>query len=67
MANLLTNDQVAERLGIKPATLEQWRIYGRSPAFIKVGRNVRYDERDVEAWINANRVTSTSDAVPAAA
>jgi DNA-binding CsgD family transcriptional regulator len=34
---LLTNQQTAELLGIKPNTLEIWRLKGRGPLFRKLG------------------------------
>lgn len=51
--SLLTQDQVARRLGIKPATLQIWRVTGRyNLPFIKCGRLVRYREEDVLAFID---------------
>ncbi|MFP5306848.1 MAG: helix-turn-helix domain-containing protein [Gammaproteobacteria bacterium] len=50
---LLTQDQVAQRLGIKPATLQIWRVTGRyNLPFVKCGRLVRYREEDVRAFID---------------
>jgi hypothetical protein len=34
-------------------TLEAWRAIGRGPAWVRVGRNVRYRRRDVDAWLAA--------------
>lgn len=58
---LLTNSQTAELLGLKPNTLEIWRVEGRGPTFIKIGRSVRYRESDVVQWIEEQACTSTSD------
>ena len=57
---LCTNDETAERLGIKPGTLRIWRMQGKGPRFKKIGGLVRYDEAEVEAWIAAQTRISTS-------
>lgn len=48
---LLTLQEVAEYLGVPPATLYQWRYRGEGPSGYKVGRHVRYRVSDVEAWL----------------
>jgi predicted DNA-binding transcriptional regulator AlpA len=54
--------QTAERLGLKPNTLSKWRVTGFGPAFVKIGRAVRYDPADVDAWLARRKVKSTSEA-----
>lgn len=56
MSNLLSERQVADMLGIKPGTLNQWRVRRSGPVYVKVCRSVRYRLEDVEAWIAANRI-----------
>jgi predicted DNA-binding transcriptional regulator AlpA len=46
----LTPLQVAEREGLAVKTLSNWRALGIGPAFVKVGRLVRYEESAVVAW-----------------
>jgi excisionase family DNA binding protein len=53
---LLWPDEVAELLGVPVGTLANWRYQGRGPAFAKVGRHVRYRQRDVDAWIDRHVV-----------
>lgn len=52
---LLTPEQVAEMLQIHPGTLENWRVRGEGPPFVKLGQkrrsSVRYRKQDVEDWI----------------
>ncbi len=51
-----TTDELAERLAIKPNTLERWRSQGVGPPFVKVGnRAVRYKFAEVEAWLEKER------------
>lgn len=56
----LTSNQTADEFGISRRTLPVWRVQGKGPKFIKIGRLVRYDEADVIAWIEENKRTSTS-------
>lgn len=44
----------AKYLGVKPHTLENWRHLGRGPRFYKVGGQVRYDQADLDAFLEAN-------------
>lgn len=53
---------VARRCGISPRTLERWRVVGEGPRFLKVGANVLYRLRDVEAWEATRVCQSTADA-----
>jgi excisionase family DNA binding protein len=52
---LLTTEQAAEILGIKPTTLENWRCTKRvSIPYIRIGRTVRYRLIDIETLILAS-------------
>jgi excisionase family DNA binding protein len=53
---LLWPEQVAEMLGLPIGTLANWRYQGRGPAFVKVGRHVRYRRSDVLGWIEEHVV-----------
>jgi predicted site-specific integrase-resolvase len=49
--NLLTPQDVANRLGVSITTLATWRCTKRYPLiYLKVGRLVRYSLGDVEAF-----------------
>jgi hypothetical protein len=52
---------IAEFLGLSERTMERLRLEGRGPAFHKFGRRVMYQWRDVLAWADGRRRTSTSD------
>lgn len=44
--------EIAARLHISVSTLRNWRVSGRGPAFVKIGkRAVRYRWADVEAFL----------------
>ena len=51
---LLTADQVAHWLAKPKATLYAWRTRGQGPRGIKVGGDLRYRRRDVEAYLDQN-------------
>jgi excisionase family DNA binding protein len=54
---LLTDQQAAKLLGIKPSTLQIWRTQRRySLPYVKVGRCVRYRRSAVEAFIEQRTV-----------
>lgn len=40
-------------LGIKEKTAYQWRLRGHGPRGISIGKFVRYDLTDVDAWLDA--------------
>jgi excisionase family DNA binding protein len=52
---LLTPEEVADLLKVHPGTLENWRVKGEGPPFVKLGSKrrsaVRYRRKDVEDWI----------------
>ena len=56
-APLMTAKQTAERLATTEGTLATWRSSGRSPIpFTRVGRSVKYDPADVDAYLASQRV-----------
>lgn len=58
---VLNAAQAAERLGLSVSTLAKMRLYGNGPSYSKLGRRVVYRPEDLEAWIAANRFSSTSE------
>lgn len=61
---LLTTAQAAKFLAVSAKSLERFRLLGTGPVYIKCGAGkkspVRYRQADLDAWIEANRFTSTS-------
>jgi len=49
-AQLLTTEDVADLLGVKPATLVDWRHELRGPTWVKMNRLVRYRLSDILRW-----------------
>lgn len=56
--NLLTENELAELLDVKPHTLATWRADGKGPDFTKLGKQIFYRKSDVEDWIQANVVVT---------
>ena len=54
---LVETSTLADQLDVKPVTLEKWRQTGSGPAYIKVGRLVRYRQSDVDRWLRQQTVT----------
>ena len=61
-SKFLDSTQPAERLTNRKNTIEGWRVKGIGPRYVKIGRLVRYRIEDVEAWLEAQTRTSTSQA-----
>jgi predicted DNA-binding transcriptional regulator AlpA len=58
---LFRQPEAARRLGVSERTLEKWRVNGRGPKFVRLGRAVAYDPTDIAEFIAAGRRRSTSD------
>ncbi|MCC7261583.1 MAG: helix-turn-helix domain-containing protein [Candidatus Latescibacteria bacterium] len=54
-STLLTTREAARRLGLAAGTLQNWRIRGEGPAFVRLGKAVRYDEHDLARFIAQGR------------
>ena len=56
---LLNEREAAEYLGLEPSTLRRWRSQSRKqgrdqPKYTKVGRLVRYSERELKNYLERN-------------
>ena len=59
-SRFLSETEVSELLRISEKTLRRWRWAGQGPKFFKFGRSVRYNSRDLDAFIERSARTSTS-------
>lgn len=62
---LLDIDELARLTGTSRSGLAKWRAAGTGPAYVKVGRAVRYCRSDVDAWLASRRRTATWQPIPA--
>lgn len=56
-----TVEEAATYLGLRPTTLNCWRVAGKGPRFVKFGRAVRYRDVDLQSYIKRSLRKSTSD------
>jgi hypothetical protein len=59
--SLITPATLAERLGTTERSLAEWRITGRGPKFIRIGRSPRYRPEAVDAWLLSKEHASTAE------
>ena len=55
---LLTEDEVADLLNVKPATLRTWRALNKGPDWHvnpDSGRFIGYTQADLEDWVTAGK------------
>lgn len=55
LPQLLTMDQLAERLGVTHRHVRRLVAERRVP-FLRVGRFIRFDAAEIAAWLNSSRV-----------
>jgi hypothetical protein len=55
--NLLDTNSASAMLGCTPAALVKFRTERRGPAYVKVGRLIRYRGLELVRWIQAQRVS----------
>lgn len=49
---LVSTQEFSRMTGIKPRTIERWRLLGQGPCFCRVGgKLVRYRVSAIEAWL----------------
>lgn len=59
----LNQDELAERWGVSPKTLERWRVLGIGPCYLKLNGKVVYRVEDVEAFERQSLRQSTSEPI----
>ena len=58
---LMTVQQAADYLGLAVSTLNKWRCLGGGPVFLKMGRAVRYRQKNLDSYMETAERQSTSD------
>ena len=59
---VMTNKEAAIFLRVSHRTLEDWRLTGRGPKFLKLGRVVRYYLPDLLDFIDQSGFDNTGEA-----
>jgi hypothetical protein len=57
----LNDVEAAKIADLSPQTLRNWRLQGRGPAYVKLGRAVRYSLNDLISWLEGRRVNPCRD------
>jgi predicted DNA-binding transcriptional regulator AlpA len=53
---MLSTEEAAKRMGVDSSTLRGWRSDQVGPPYFRISRQcIRYDDRDVDAYIAARR------------
>ena len=47
---------VSELTAIPRSTLRKYRFYGEGPAYIKIGKSVRYSLDDIHSFMESRRI-----------
>ncbi len=61
---LLTEREVASMFRVSVRTLQNWRVTGGGPEFVKLGSRVVYRTTSIRAFLNERQRRSTSEATP---
>lgn len=61
---LLSPADVSRVLGVPTSTLASWRWAGTGPAYLRVGRHVRYRAADLDSWIEGQVRAAVPDTPP---
>jgi excisionase family DNA binding protein len=61
ISEILTTQEAAAYTRLTVPTLERFRLTGEGPVFAKLGGAVRYRKRDLDGWIEARLLQSTSE------
>jgi predicted DNA-binding transcriptional regulator AlpA len=57
----LTIEELAAKLTLSVGCLRAWRARGEGPPAIRFGNRLRWDRREIDAWIDANRESKLSE------
>jgi predicted site-specific integrase-resolvase len=55
---LMTEEELADMLDVKPHTLAVWRTEGKGPHSVRLAKSVFYREEDIHTWIKENLTIS---------
>lgn len=56
----LDTNAAADYIGHSPGTLQNWRVHGGGPAFLKPSKKVFYRKEDLDQWLEANGILKTT-------
>jgi predicted DNA-binding transcriptional regulator AlpA len=54
--HVFNEKQAAKYMNMSVKTLQAWRFHCKGPRFMKLGRSVRYRQKDLDAFLNDSYV-----------
>ena len=48
---LLVEGEIAQQIGVSLPTIRRWRYERKGPAYIRMGRTIRYRQEDIDEFI----------------
>lgn len=61
LPSLMEVEDVAALLHVSRSLLAKWRMVGKGPRYMKVGRRILYECAEVTLWLKTQRRASTLD------
>jgi predicted DNA-binding transcriptional regulator AlpA len=58
---IMKTPMAAKYVGLAESTLCKMRVFGTGPRFCRLGRAIVYRKADLDAWLDARCVASTSE------
>ena len=59
-SNLLNTREAARWLGLAAGTLQNWRFRGQGPAFIRLGKAIRYEPESLARFVEQGRTAKST-------
>jgi predicted site-specific integrase-resolvase len=57
---VISEERAAEALGLSARTLQRWRVEGRGPAFVKLGKRVAYTRGALRRYVKQSERTGST-------
>jgi hypothetical protein len=58
---LLNESETAKRMSCSVALLRKWRLFRKGPAYVNIGRLVKYPQSSINAFIEEHRVETSGE------
>lgn len=58
-APLMTTEELASYPQLSPRTVEDWRLHGVGPSYVRIGKRIRYRPEAIEEWLVKEESRST--------
>jgi predicted DNA-binding transcriptional regulator AlpA len=64
LSGLISEKDLATKLGKTARTLRNWRIRQEAPPWCRIGRDIFYFKSDVEPWLNGRKRAALRRSTP---